>query len=117
MWGLRVRNRAGGQMYLDLRDYLTPASYDQEIADLPENQWVTIETYFVAATTATGAIKVWQDGVLIFDVSGIITVNAHPHEFAPANMYARLNSADGGSPTSAILYADDCSISTQRLGV
>lgn len=75
---LNVYNRADtGRMYLALSNWQTGTSPDRlpgtETIDVPLNQWFYIDAFYKSSETATGQVKVWQDGTLLWDVQNVQT--------------------------------------------
>jgi hypothetical protein len=111
-WQLNVANRRDGQMYLYLRNWVNSKSYVQTVANLPVGQWVHIEVYYQQGI-GDGRITVWQDGVQLWDLSGITT--KYPDSYQSAN-WSLNNYTDSIVPNDATIYIDDAVISTTRVG-
>jgi hypothetical protein len=109
-WSLNVGNRDSGEMYLYLWDAIHERSYSQSISDLPENQWVHLEAYYRRAADHEGRITVWQDDLQLWDLTHVQTTLGD-------NLYWSVNNyTDAITPSTAILYVDDASISRSRSG-
>jgi hypothetical protein len=107
MWVLNVGDRADGSMYVYLWDAMRQRSYAAATKlDLPAGRWVHFETYFRRSTGSSGQITIWQDGVKLFDLSGIQTTTYDNQQWSLANYTDDIN------PSSAVIYADDAVIST-----
>jgi hypothetical protein len=109
-WTVNVGNRPSGAMYLYLWGALNGRSYSQDSMDLPEQRWVHIEAYFRRSTRNDGAIRVWQDGVLLWEIFGVRTAigdNVH---------WSLTNYTDNITPSAASIYVDDAAISHYRIG-
>ncbi len=106
MWVLNVGNRPDGNMYFYLWDAMHSRSYSAAAqVDVPVGRWVHIETYFQRSTGSNGQITIWQDGVKLFDLSGIQTTTFDNQQWSLANYTDRIN------PSNSVIYADDAAIS------
>jgi hypothetical protein len=115
-WFVEVVNNPRGDMQLGLvwkdaqvgpaREYFT-----QNIATLPVGQWVHIEVYLKQSEQMDGQIIVWQDGVELFNVTGVRTKHVGGEQSWSVNNYA-----EGVYPSPISIYIDDAAISTERLG-
>ena len=106
MWVLNVGNRSNGNMYFYLWDAMHSTSYDAATqVDVPAGRWVHIETYFQRSTGNSGQITIWQDGVKLFDLSGIQTTTSDNQQWALSNY------TDNVNPSDPVIYADDAVIS------
>jgi hypothetical protein len=82
---------------------------------LPLNTWVHLECSYTWSKTGNGAIKCWQDGTAIFDLTNIYTeydwpyIN-HPRQWT-VNNYSKYT-----TPDTHTIYVDDAAITTTRLG-
>ena len=77
---------------------------------VPIGQWFQIEAFYRSAPDDTGRVTVWQDGVLVIDVSGGPTAPTSYVEWSVGSL------ADGLTPPTASLYIDDVAIARRRLG-
>ncbi len=92
MWVLNVGNRSNGNMYFYLWDAMHSKSYDAAPqVDVPVGRWVHIETYFQRSTGNSGQITIWQDGVKLFDLSGIQTTTSDNQQWALSNYTDNIN--------------------------
>jgi hypothetical protein len=106
----------GGQLALDLYRHSPSLSVARQprIAmppAVPTGRWFQIEAFYRSATDTTGALTVWQDGVMVFDIEGQGTAPSSYVEWS-------VGSVSGGlTPTpAATLYIDDAAVSTRQLG-
>jgi len=125
MWIVRTENRENGNMFyvLDWEGgtyHLAGPwsghpeenkSYKQSILDIPVAQWTHLEVYFRPSGQFYGRIKVWQDGVLLFDKNDIRT--KYP---GSDNLWSVNNYGQDILPNPVVLYIDDAVISTERVG-
>jgi hypothetical protein len=77
---------------------------------VPIGSWVHFEVFYRKAADATGHITIWQDGVQILDVGNAIT--------APTD-WVQWDAGGGSndiSPSPAVVYLDDATISLSRVG-
>jgi hypothetical protein len=86
-------------------------AYGQSLKDIPVGQWFQIEARYVCAGDFTGRLTVWQDGVQLFDLTGIRT--RYPDGDC---QWAVNNYGSGISPNPVITYIDDAVIRTSRAG-
>jgi hypothetical protein len=107
-WSLIVGNRPDGSMYLYLRDSRHERSFTQDVADLPVGTWVQITCFLRQSAHDTGELKCWQDGALLWHLSGIST--KYPDG---DNAWSVNNYSSGASPVPTVIYIDDASISLQ----
>jgi hypothetical protein len=78
---------------------------------LPTNQWVSLELYVKASSSNQGAVRVWDDGTLIFEVTGVQTITSGgwlgptgaPQYSAPHV----LGYWNGGPTQNQSIYVDD----------
>jgi len=93
-------------MYFYLWDAMHSTSHDAATqVDVPVGRWVHIETFFQRSTGTDGQITIWQDGVKLFDLSGIQTTTSDNQQWALSNYTDNIN------PSSTVIYADDAVIS------
>ncbi len=84
--------------------------YEQNLKDIPVGQWFHIEARYVCAADFTGRLTVWQDGVQLFDLTGIRT------RYADGDCQWSVNDYGAGiTPNPAVIYVDDAVISTGRV--
>lgn len=99
------------RFHLQLSDQFNnnPGSWDSQI-DMPIGKWFLVEMRVRSGTNMDGAVQVWQDGVEIFNVSGV-TNNAVGYVYQwYVNAYGQWV-----SPSPVVLYIDDAVISTARV--
>lgn len=109
-WIINVGNRSDGSMYLYLYDWVTTKrNYYQTLANVPVGRWMRIEAFLQQSASGAGVLRVWQDGVQVFDLAGITTKYADGDQQWSVNNYS-----DGVSPAPTTIYVDDALISTTR---
>jgi len=108
---VNVGNRANGNMYLYLHRWVAKKSYSQTIKDIPVGKWVHVEAFHRCAADGTGRIRVWQDGVQLYDVQNVNTRYADGDCQWSVNNYS-----DQVTPSPGTIYIDDAAISTARIG-
>jgi hypothetical protein len=76
---------------------------------------VHFEAYLKESKDFDGALKFWQDGTLLFDLSGIRTSydNCNFNSWCADNEWAVSLYAHGISPNPAVVYFDDASITLE----
>jgi hypothetical protein len=112
MWGVLIDNGPNGEMEFAIGEWQGP-HYRQHITDIPLGRWVHLQAFYRAAADETGQFIVWQDGVRIFDKSGIrtsyATINGVGNPWSVSwsvNAYGR-----GLTPVLYTHYVDDAEIS------
>lgn len=120
-WKLDVDNRPTGEMMWILVwdgpiEGPTPGmhgrrEYPHSLMTLPVGQWTHVEVYLKQSSGFDGEIIVWQDGVELFNMSGVRTKFASGYQNWSVNNYG-----NNLSPASVTLYIDDVVISTERIG-
>lgn len=106
---------------LAVKDYPDPDSdnhtqeYHEQAAPvtLPVDEWFHVEAYYKKTTDATGAVTVWQDGVQIFEVEGIITELSEQTAWGIGNYTDHI--AGGPEDGEATVWFDDAVVATTRI--
>jgi cell division septation protein DedD len=111
-WQLNIGNRTDGSMNFYLYNWVNSKSFTQNIANIPVGKWFNVEIYYQQAADNTGKITVWQDGVQIFDQTGVTTMFADAIESAN---FAVTNYTDNITPANTTIYVDDIKISQNRI--
>jgi hypothetical protein len=111
-WDVNFTPDQNGEMRLRL--YGHEASMDEApiaTAAVPLFRWFQVEAYFRAASDTTGRLTLWQDGVMLFDVSGRRTT---PSAYVEWNV----GSVTSGqlTPPTVDVVIEDAAISRRRLG-
>jgi len=83
--------------------------YTQDLADIPVGRWTHIEAYLKQASDFNGEVRVWQDGVLLFDQKNVKTKYQ-----SGDNQWAVNNYSDGLTPNPATIYIDDVRVAVER---
>jgi hypothetical protein len=90
--------------------------YDQPVS-IPVGQWVFIQFMVTPREDFTGAVKVWMNNALIFDVTNVKT--KYPESFVAPGVpsFAMSKTAYGMNliPTPNHHYVDDVTISLSRM--
>ncbi len=105
-WVVNVGNRSDGSMYLYLYDWINRRSYSQSVANLPVGRWVEIKAYLSQSSSGLGRLTIWQDGTLLWDLSGISTKYADGDQQWSVNSYT-----EAVTPTPVVTYVDNAAIS------
>jgi hypothetical protein len=108
---LNVAGEASGSMRFYLYDWHARRSYAQTAVTIPVGRWVHLEVRYRSSPNADGAITVWQDGTMLFDVGGVRTRYPDGDTQWSVNNYA-----SGIHPDPATIYVDDATISRTRVG-
>jgi hypothetical protein len=107
---LDIGNRSDGTMYPYLYDWQRRRSYGGA-ASIPVGRWFQVEAFYRCAADNTGRVTIWQDGQLVFDVSGLST------RYSDGDCeWAVINYSDRVDPDPTIIYADDAAIGISRIG-
>ncbi len=77
---------------------------------IPVGEWVHLEMRLASRSDRNGRIEVWQDGVKIFDFTGVTERGGSDRVNWSVNSYGRLH-----RPAGHNLYADDALISTRPI--
>ena len=111
---LNLRSLPEGQIVLYVLqqrpDYLQwpiadPAPY------VPVGSWFEIEALYRNATDSTGELKVWLDGVLVYDIENRITGLSNDFYWTACNITSSV------TPAPVNIYVDDAVISLDRVSV
>lgn len=77
---------------------------------VPIGKWFQIEAFYRPAADPSGRLTVWQDGTIIYDVTGPTAPTSYVE-------WSVGEASDGlAPPGTASLYVDDAAISRRRLG-
>lgn len=113
-WGLNVHRDPQGGMVLGLAQQVPVETWTNflpvQALTLPIGRWVHLEVRFVRSATA-GAVRVWQDGRLLFDIAGERT------EGTGVLIWFITNIAKDVAPGPVEVFVDDAaitSLSTRR---
>lgn len=112
-WDLNLYSSppASGNLVAHLYDYTAVANREQLVPMVvPRDTWVHFEVLMVKSATTTGRMAVWQDDVLIIDDPGVITT---PNDWIQWRFGGASDMID---PSTSVIYMDDVTISTTRLG-
>jgi hypothetical protein len=123
MWELTVSNPSPGRMHLNL-DW-SPQTlegpqpgqssfrrFTHAGADVPVARWFQLTAQLRQSNGFDGALRIWQDGQLLFDLAGIRTsyANCAFNPWCGSNEWSINSYSDSLSPAPAVIYADDASI-------
>ena len=111
---VKTRSQTGGlQLMLSISPEFVPGGREWlSPLDLPIGQWFNIEVRFRCAANSQGEVQVWQDGIEIFRAEKVttkLTVDSVCHW--GINAYGQYI-----LPSPVVIYVDDVSISTTRIG-
>ena len=117
-WSINIGNRPdSGAMYLwvDNKDGAPQpkAQYRSPLTrlDIPVGRWWHLEAYMERTASYDGHLTIWQDGVKLYDFTGVRSTYPGGLVEWTVNNYA-----DDLSPAPTTLYIDDAAISTAQLG-
>lgn len=111
IWDLDLRSSDTGELIPYVWDFLARRQRDQ-LTPMPvqPGKWFHIEMFLRLASDATGQVSVWQDGVLVLDVSDVVTSPTPWLQWSVGNTSLDI------TPTPADLYIDDVTLSLSRVG-
>jgi hypothetical protein len=88
--------------------------YYSSTQPIPVGQWVFFEVMIKPAADFTGAVKIWMNGAVAFDLTGVKT--RFPDVGVGGYMYTEHNAYGSGlTLTPAIHYVDDVTVSLGRM--
>jgi hypothetical protein len=112
LFDLDLINLDTGEMSLQLYDHRkggnVPLDADGPI--VPVGRWFQIEAYYRNAQDDTGRLTFWLDGRPILDVANQKMASTPFVEWNVSSI------AEDLTPSTAVLYVDDCAISRTRVG-
>ena len=114
LWDLKLADASGGALGLQLLRHDTGNVTPAAPLTVPLGRWFQVQAFFRPATDATGALRIWLDGTLAFDVEGA-TLNPGASSSGVAWTIGTIT--DGLTPAPATLYADDAFIATRQIDV
>ena len=108
LWDISLVNGDNGELELLVFDFLkgTVRKQTQPNIPIPIGSWFHIEFYIKRRSDATGAIRLYQDGKPLVDVSGIVTDDSSWGQWYVGNIGKVL------TPPDCTLYVDDVTIDT-----
>ena len=108
---LNIANRSDGSMYFYLYYWVLKRSFGQSIANIPVGRWVQIEAFHRCAADSSSRVTIWQDGQLLFDVSGL------PTRYSDGDCQWSVNNySDYVNPDPTVVYIDDAAVGLSRIG-
>jgi hypothetical protein len=111
LWNVTLVNRSNGDLgliaYTPLNGKVYPAT---PATSIPVDTWFHIEFFLKRARDTTGEVALYQDGVLLFDITGLITDDSSFGQWYVGNLVGSL----ALTPPASTLYVDDISISATQ---
>ena len=77
---------------------------------MPVGQWFQIEAFYRNTQDGTGRLTFWLDGRQIVDIAN------QPMATTPRVEWYACSLAQNLTPSTAVLYIDDCAVSRTRVG-
>jgi hypothetical protein len=105
LWDVSLRTGPSGELLLYIRDFERTITYEPTEAPVPIGQWFHIQFYLRRAADATGQIALYQDGVLLHELSDVITDRTTQGAWYIGNLSEEV------MPPNFTLYVDDLTIS------
>lgn len=105
---LNIENRPDGTMSLYLFDSKARVTHTQTIMDVPVGQWFSVEAVYRSREDFTGQVTIWQDGTLLWDITGVQT--RYPDSQQGVAEWSVNNFSNGVTPAPTVLFIDDAEI-------
>jgi hypothetical protein len=112
LYDLDLVNLDTGEMSLQLYDHRHQADVPLDVASpvVPVGQWFQIEAFYRNTQDSTGRLTFWLDGRQIVDIAN------QPMATTPRVEWYACSLAQNLTPSTAVLYVDDCAVSRSRVG-
>ncbi|MBN2575634.1 MAG: heparin lyase I family protein, partial [Deltaproteobacteria bacterium] len=105
LWDVSLNNAADGSLYLRVFDALRGVyRVPNPTVSVPVGEWFHVEFRFKRAKDATGGVALYQNGVLLLELTGVVTDDSDLAQWYVGNL------AKGLIPTDSTLYVDDVTI-------
>jgi hypothetical protein len=112
LWDLKLAATGPDTLGLQLLHRDTGDVTPVRALPVPTGRWFQVQAYYRAAGDAADALRVWQDGVLVFDVEGAI---APVPPAAGGGSWTLGTVSDGLDPGPSVLWLDDAFIATRQI--
>jgi hypothetical protein len=112
LWDLKFAETGAGTLGLQLLRHDTGNVTPTPMLTVPLGRWFQVQAYLAPALDATGALRVWLDGQVAFDVEG---ATLDPGGSAADVTWTLGTITDGLTPAPTILYADDAFIAKRQV--
>ena len=112
LFDLDLVNLDTGEMSLQLYDFRKQAVLPLDVASpvVPVGRWFQIEAFYRNAQDDTGRLTYWLDGRPIVDIAN------QPMAPTPFVEWNACSIAQELTPSTAVIYVDDCAVSRTRVG-
>lgn len=112
LWDLKLAAQADDTLTLQLLHHDTGDVTALRQLAVPIGRWFQVQAFYRAAGDAADALRIWQDGALVFDVEGPAST--------PVTDLADLGwtlgtLTDGLTPGPVSLYVDDAFVTTRQI--
>jgi len=102
---LNVADRPDGSMYFRLYDWQAGRTHSQSLTNIPVGRWFRVDAHYVCAADDSGAVTIWQDDSVQFDLRNL------PTRYAGGECHWSVdNYSDNIWPSPAVIYVDDVAI-------
>jgi hypothetical protein len=112
LFDLDLINLDSGEMSLQLYDHRRQGVVPLDLTNpvVPVGRWFQIEAFYRNAQDDTGRLTFWLDGRAIIDIAN------QPMAPTPFVEWNASSIAQELTPSTAVIYVDDCAISRTRVG-
>jgi len=112
LFDLDLANLDTGEMTLQLYDHRRQADVPLDVANpiVPVQQWFQIEAFYRNTQDSTGRLTFWLDGRQIVDIAN------QPMAPTPWVEWYACSLGQNLTPSTAVIYIDDCAVSRTRVG-
>ncbi len=109
LWDISLYNRPGGGLGLSGFDFLgNQWSYTNNAPPLPVASWFHLEVYLDRAADDSGEVAVYQDGVEVLRLTGLVTDDSQWSQWYLGNLAIQRD------PVDSTLYVHDITIRASR---
>jgi hypothetical protein len=112
LYDLDLINLPSGEMSVRLYSHSRGADVALDVSDpvVPAGQWFQLEAFYRNAQDATGRLIFWLNGRQIVDIAN------QPMAPTPWVEWNACSIGENLTPSTAVLYVDDCAVSRSRVG-
>jgi hypothetical protein len=105
LWDVSLTTASDGSLYLESYDFLNDTARGSAAPPpVPIGSWFHVEFHLRRAEDATGEVALYQDGALLFQVTGIVTDDTDVAQWYVGNLATAL------APQDSTIYVDDVTV-------